>query len=106
MISLKRFRQIKSLEKVGYAMFIDKKFDDSLLIYYRILELDSENFTALYYIGNALRELGELDKALVFLNRALIANPDDHDTWHITGNTLEDLGKMEEALEAYAKGFK
>ena len=56
-------------------------------------------------LGNAFKELGQLDAAVESYEKALAINPDNAKAHSNLGVTLKDLGQLDAALECYKKAL-
>ena len=70
-----------------------------------LLQLNSQDATLHYNLGNTLRALGRPAEALGAYQNALNLNPKDADTHNNLGNTLRELGAIPEAISHYEQAF-
>ena len=92
----------KKLNKLTKNIFLNNAVKN-----YRIsLEMHNNNAVAYYSLGNALRELGELDAAEKASRRAIDLSPDLAEAYSNVGATLDDMGKIEDAVNYYRKAIE
>jgi predicted O-linked N-acetylglucosamine transferase (SPINDLY family) len=70
----------------------------------KVLEVDQNNFMALYTLGIAYIAIGDNDSALIHFSRAIDAHPSVAQSYHAKGKLLTDLGRYTEALDCYQAG--
>ncbi len=56
---------------------------------------------AFFNLGNAQREMGQVEQALASYQRAIQLNPKDADAYNNIGNVLRELGQLDKAIQAY-----
>jgi tetratricopeptide (TPR) repeat protein len=71
---------------------------DAQALYQRIIQADSANVDAHYFLGATCHALGKLDEAAASLSRAIHLNPERADAHHHLGVLLAQLGKLDESI--------
>jgi hypothetical protein len=82
------------------------RYEESLEVSNKVLEMNPKDESALTNKGIALGNLGRYEEALEAFNKALEINPEDEYVLSIKGLTLIYLGRYEEALDAFEKTLK
>lgn len=75
-------------------------------IYRDILDLDSKNYHALYFLGVIAAQTGQQAQAVDFLTRAIQLNPKAEDAHSNLGIVLKQQGKFEDAISAYRRAIE
>lgn len=92
-------------EKVLIHKGMDKvrqgEYDEAVLIYDRILEMNPENTYAWNNKGVAQFKAGRPDEAIESYNRSLQIDPGNLDALRNSGFVYRSLGRLEEALHCY-----
>ena len=83
------------------ALHQDRRFDDAIAVYRRILLMYPDNADALTYFGCALLEIGKAIEAVDRLHEAVAADPNSADALSYLGNALQVTGDWEAAEAAY-----
>jgi predicted O-linked N-acetylglucosamine transferase (SPINDLY family) len=76
---------------------------DALHAYQKTAQLLPDDPQAHYNLGNALKDLGQLDDAVASYRSALKIRPDSADTHINLGIALKGLGQLDDALASYRK---
>jgi tetratricopeptide (TPR) repeat protein len=90
----------------GKIDLLDKKYEEAVEHFDKVIEMDSYYFKAWRYKGFALDDLGRHKEALVCYDRALEIKPDYEDAWYNKGIALGHLGRHKEALVCYDKALE
>lgn len=98
--------EVKKLIEEGDKFFFKGQYLEAIEYYNRALDIDPNNAIALYYIGDALDNLGHHEMALEYYDKALKIDPRNSNIWNNRGLALDNLGRYEEALECYNKALK
>ncbi len=96
--------KVNKLSKKANAFFGEEKYEDALLIYDEILDLDKNNINALYYKSLISFNKKEYLKSLDLLNY-LLSFEDVFEAVLLKGRVLIVLGNVEEGLRYYKKSF-
>ena len=78
--------------------------DASLLEYvlcYQAIRVDPEFAEAYSNLGNALKELGDLDAAVQAYDKAIRLKPRFCDPYNNLGSTYAQMGRADDAIETY-----
>ena len=70
-------------------------------IFMKVLGLDSQNFSALFSMGNIEHFRGNMQKALEYYDKAMKVRPDFPQLWYNRGVVFQSMNRLEEALEHY-----
>ena len=84
----------------GLALHGEKRFEDALAVYDRLLALQPNSVAAHMGRGGALRALDRHQAALAEYEIVLAADPNAADVWNGRGHLLRILGRVDEALES------
>lgn len=95
--------QIKLMLQQATKAFQDKNFDDADLILKIILQVDSENFQALYILGFIKASQSKFGEATDYLARAARIQPNDASLQYNLAKALADLGNDKDALVHHKK---
>ena len=94
-------RNFDDLMRQAVALHRDRRFNDAVAVYQRILMMYPGNADALTYFGCALLETGQATKAVDSLREAVAADPKLADARSYLGNALQVAGDPEAAEAAY-----
>jgi tetratricopeptide (TPR) repeat protein len=75
-------------------------------IFKEILKVDSNNFEALYHLGDLYSHLGKIDSAIEYFKKASRINPSDAHAHYNLGLCLQDNGQFDEAISCYQSAIK
>lgn len=94
--------------EVGFSIYAQtsfalQKFDDAICGYKKVVELNPNNFPALFRIGNAYYHSDNFTEALAWYHKAVQKKPDDVSVLFNIGETYIKLAQPEKALEYYHK---
>ncbi len=84
----------------GLALHGQKRFEEALAAYDRVLAVQPGMIAARVGRGGALRALDRAEEALAEYEQALVVNPNDADAWNVRGALLRSLKRIDEALES------
>ncbi|MEN7550818.1 tetratricopeptide repeat protein [Rapidithrix thailandica] len=104
MISLSaKAQHFKSYFKQADQYFSDEDYQKSLLVYQRVLELDSLNAQAYFKSGECYRVLFQYHQAFEHYKKATSLNPINHLNYYYTGLMSEQLGNIDRAVFYFEK---
>lgn len=92
--------------KTGYEAFDDKKWDEALNAFDKVIKINPQNMEAYFYRGNIYDELGDYKKAIVNYNRAIMLNPIYIDAYLYRGFAYNNLGQLKKAMADIKKAAK
>jgi tetratricopeptide (TPR) repeat protein len=92
---------IEDFIKKGMEMRKQEKFEDAILYFDRVLEMDPENEIAMNNKGVALRKMGRFQEAEVCFDKVLTKNDTNASVWYNKSFVLFKLGRFEEALASF-----
>ena len=90
----------------GEDLFNQKKYEEAVAAYDKVLAINPIHAEAWFGKGNALKKLGKYEEALEAYNQELNGSPDDPLGWYNKGNTLLALSRYEEAIGAYDQSLQ
>ena len=94
------------LSKFSLIFIKNKKYENAIKLFNKILLLDKNNIFALVNKGNALSNLSKHQEAIQCYDQALKINPRLKQAWNNEGTALSALGKHQEAIKCYDKSLK
>jgi predicted AlkP superfamily phosphohydrolase/phosphomutase/Tfp pilus assembly protein PilF len=111
---------LERLEQLGYLdtvsptsdrnmaanLFESGRYAESVEVYERLVEKDSDDGAVLASYAGALGALGRYDEALVQLNRAIELDPLNAEAYHNRGLVYEKQGMRDEALADYRTALR
>jgi tetratricopeptide (TPR) repeat protein len=101
--NLKNKSKINELyQKVRQAEVLEN-YDEAIKRYQEILEINSLEEAAYFYMGNALSHQGKYDQAIENWKKSVQLNPNEALPYMGIGITLYAQGKYEEAIESYRR---
>ena len=74
--------------------------------YSKAVDLDPENDTAHFQLGNVLESLGLYEQALRSYDAAIRFNPEHDDAYNNRGRVLEELGQYEHAIDSFTASIR
>ena len=89
------------LLEVGDKYFEEKRYEESLVIYERIIQRDSQNIIAYLHKGRVLLALEKYEEVIVVYDVALRLVPTDANLWVAKGKLYWQLKRYKNALDAY-----
>jgi len=96
--------------RLDYAGYLNDEFvmeyKKALETLKKLLDIDPENYRALYNLGITYHNLGQNKNALDSLNKALEIKPDYKYCYYNIGLIYEDMNEIFKALKAYTKALK
>ncbi len=97
---------LKVLEAAAIRYFQFGNMHLAEIIYWQILELDSDQAEAHYHLGTAIAHRGDLDAAVACWQRAVELKPDFPDAYQNQGYAVQKQGRFEEAIPCYLKALE
>ncbi len=71
-----------------------KRYDEALVCYGKVLELDPQNLETWHNKGNVLTKMERFDEALVCYGKALELDPQNLDTGYSKGSVLTKMERF------------
>lgn len=96
---------IAQLLEEGENHYKAKRYEEALVVYDRIIQLDPLEVRAQGNKGNVLGRLGRYEEALVAYNGVLAIDPKHASIWNAKGDVLSKLKLYEEAVVAYTSAL-
>ncbi len=87
----------------GNACFQQKKFDQAIWAFGKVLEYNPNNMDALFNLGNTYYLAKQYDHAKTIYQRMIQIRPDDIRVWYNLGETLFAQNKIDEALNCFKR---
>ena len=81
-------------------------FDQSIVCYEKILNINPDSVDAHYNLGTASQAMGQLDDAITSFQRALQIKPDHIDAYINLGNSLHACGRLDDAIQSFETALK
>lgn len=95
--------QLQILTNTGNELFYGENYQEALVAYNRVIDLDPELAEAYYNKGNTLHYLGQDEEALESYNQALQIDPEAAYIHSSKGATLRHLGRDQEAIDCFMR---
>ncbi len=99
-------KKLQELFEKGNALYEKGQFEEALLYYDQIIELEPECAAAYNNKGSALNELKRYEEALACYDLAIKLDPNYAYAYNGKGNALSNLKRYEEALACYDQAIK
>jgi predicted O-linked N-acetylglucosamine transferase (SPINDLY family) len=93
------------LQNLGNALRSAGQWDEAILSYRRVLELNPAASEAAQSLANALLQLGRLPEAVAAFRFLARRAPDDPKSWMTLADVLQRAGHLDEALASYRRGL-
>jgi tetratricopeptide (TPR) repeat protein len=93
---------------LGNDSYTSKRYEEALIAYKKVIELQPDNAIAWISIGIVQTRLRRYEDALIALNKAIALNPkspEDALAWGAKGRALLDLQRYEESLASMDKAI-
>jgi tetratricopeptide (TPR) repeat protein len=97
---------LQVLQTAGIQFLHNREFQKSEIIYWQVLELDSNNDAAYYNLGNALAQQGKYDEAINCWQNAIALKPDYVEAYEDWGSVCQKLEDFENAIACYSKALE
>jgi tetratricopeptide (TPR) repeat protein len=91
----------EALERIWLCTELSGRYEDSILLHQKILEIDSYSFQAWYNLGQAFYSEERYEEAANAFEYAYLINDDFEFAYRDRGEALLILGKYAEALKCY-----
>jgi len=88
-------------EMLGMEYLFVENFEEAKNCFEKCLEIDPEDFPALYNIVYCFEFLEKTEDAILFLNGFIERNPYSEIAWHELGRQYASIGMLHEAIRAY-----
>ena len=84
-------------------LFDEENYEEAILFYDEVLEIDSEDIDALFGKAFSLDNIGKHEEAISFYDKVLEIDSTDFDALNGKALALDNIGKHEEAISFYDK---
>ena len=98
--------QARAYNLYGLILIEDKKFDEAMETFNKLLSINRKASYAFLNLGNVLAEQGQYAEASEHYRKASELNPKDARFYFNLGNVLADQGQHAEASEHYRKAIE
>ncbi|MFM6333707.1 MAG: tetratricopeptide repeat protein [Dolichospermum sp.] len=92
--------------KEAEKLFLEKRHEDALAIYEKIIKIQPENPENWLKRGIIFNRLNRYKDAIISYNQAIKINPEYHQAWCDIGVSCGKLGKHQEAFNCFDKAIK
>jgi tetratricopeptide (TPR) repeat protein len=90
----------------GFCLGILERYDEALVTFNKVIELEPNEVIAWFNQGVTLRHLERYDEALASFNKAIELEPNEAIAWFNRGVTLRHLERYDEALASFNKAIE
>jgi len=97
----------------GLSLYNQKKYDDAILKFEQVLQLDPNHKEVKEYLVNALQDRGAQlsdqgrhSAGIIYFDRAIAIDPNDGTSWSIKGFVLNKQGKYTDAIICFDKAIE
>ncbi len=97
---------ISDLIQEANGLLNASRFEEALISYEKVLNIDPRSLDALNGKGLILNQLGKYEEAITWFDKALEINPSFANALDNKGITLSNLGKYEEAITWFDKALE
>lgn len=97
---------LEHLYNTGIALLNDGKLDAAVENFRRVVKIEPKLVDAHYYLGNALKKLGQNESAAASYRCALEIKPEYAEAYSNLGVVLHDLGRYAEAVNTYRRALE
>jgi len=91
---------------IGLGYHTQKKYDQSIQLFNKALELDSLYKPAYNLLAYGYSLSGDFEKALAAINQYIAIAPDEANPYDSRGDICVQYGKIDEAIESYEKALR
>lgn len=98
-------KNVLALEISGVNCLVEKRFDDAIALYTKLISVNPKISNAYTNRGIALKALGKIDLAIQNFDVAISLNQDDAKSYYNRANALIALKKFENAVSDYKKAI-
>lgn len=98
--------EIKDLFERALENQKQNNFDQAEFYYNKILEIDSNQFETIFYLGTLYAQTKKFDKAVELLKKGIQINPNIADLYNNLGLIYREKKEFEESIEYFKKAVK
>ncbi|MBN1894666.1 tetratricopeptide repeat protein [bacterium] len=91
---------------LGRLYFQQKRFEDAIVNFKKVVEMDPADFDATMSVGNAYLNMEKYADALPFFEKSVELNPESANAWNNLGVTYVRTGQPQKGKEAFDKAEK
>jgi tetratricopeptide (TPR) repeat protein len=97
---------LEILLRQAYQVYDDKKYDEAIMLYEKVLKTDPVNSDAWFYLGYSYEKVGKRDKAIEAWRKSIELKPDNAEAHYNLGVTLGVKGETEEEIKEYREAIR
>ncbi len=97
---------IKTFKEIGKKEFNEGNYEEAIIAYKHVINVEPENIDALINMGISYVELKKYEKGVELYKRVLVLEPDNKFALNNIGWANECQGKIDEAKELYLKSLE
>jgi tetratricopeptide (TPR) repeat protein len=90
----------------GYNSYEVKEYDNAILYYQKVIELNPSSSPAYNNLGSAYGSKGNLDKAIQSYEKAIELDPNYSVAYYNLGNDYSSEGDLDKAIQSYEKAIE
>lgn len=94
------------LENLGRICFELNDFEQAIILYKQAVELEPQNFSALFNLALAYKNKGQIEEAIETYKKALQIRPDNFKAYFNLAGLYDSLNDTFSALENYKKAYE
>lgn len=98
--------QIREFFNSGQGLLDRGQFEDAIIEFHRIIDLDADSFRAHHFIGRALSGLQRFEEAEEFFQKTIVLNPEYLQGFYQLGIVVYNQGEFEQALRIWKILYK
>lgn len=98
--------QIREFFNTGQGLLDRGQFEDAIVEFRRIIEIDPDSFRAHHFIGRALSGLQRFEEAEEYFQKTIILNPEYLQGFYQLGIVVYNQGEFEQALRIWKILYK
>ena len=98
--------EIKDLFKLALENQKQNNFDQAEINYKKILEIDSNQFETIFFLGTLYAQTKKFEKALELLNKGIQINPKVADLYNNMGLIYKEMREFDQSLKYFKKAVE
>jgi tetratricopeptide (TPR) repeat protein len=101
-----KFKDAKFWEYIANDLFYKKYYENAIVCYDKVLELNSDNRNAWSWKSHCLYKIQRYDEAIRCIDNAIKLNPQNASSWRLKGNCLLRILQFEKSIVCYEKSIE